>query len=86
MRDAEKNAVIQRAFPRTALIGYQTKAFILSFFRNVISESNQIDSLKNGQKYPKFCKKKKDFSRDMSGLIYRAENEKVEHIFFLSPL
>ena len=30
-------SVIQRAFPRTSLIGYQTIAFILSFFRNIIT-------------------------------------------------
>ena len=40
-------AVVQRTFPKIALTGYQTIAFILSFFRNVVSESNQIDSLKN---------------------------------------
>ena len=45
-------AVIQRAFPRIAFIEYQTIAFILSFFRNVVSESNQIDSLKNVQDDP----------------------------------
>ena len=41
--------VIHRAFPRIALIGYKTMAFIFSFFRNIISKSNQIDSLKNVQ-------------------------------------
>ena len=45
--------VIQRAFPRIALIGYQTIiAFILPFFRNVVSESNQTDSSKNAQDDP----------------------------------
>ena len=39
-------AIIQRPFPRIALIGYQIIAFILLFFRNVVSESNQIYSLK----------------------------------------
>ena len=44
--------VVQRVFSRIALIGYQTIAFILSFFRNVVSEYNQIDSLKNAQDDP----------------------------------
>ena len=48
-----KETLVQHAFPRIALIGYQTTAFILSFFRNVVSESNQIDSLKNAQDDPK---------------------------------
>ena len=34
-------------------------AFILSFFRNVISKSSQIDSLKNAQDYPKKKVRKK---------------------------
>ena len=49
----QKDKVIQRAFQKIALIGYQKIAFILSFFRNVISKSNQKDSLKkapDGQK------------------------------------
>ena len=47
-------SVIQRAFPRITCIGYQTKAFVLLSFRNVISKSHQIDSLKNAQDDPKF--------------------------------
>ena len=47
--DSLSNPVIQRAFPRIVLIGYQTIVFILSLFRNVISKSNQINSLKNAQ-------------------------------------
>ena len=46
------NSVIQRTFPRIALIGSQTIAFILSFFRNVVIESNQIDFLKNARDDP----------------------------------
>ena len=49
----KKNPVAKRAFPRIALIGYQTIAFVLSFFRNVVSESKQKDSLKNAQDDPK---------------------------------
>ena len=37
--------LIQRTFPRIAFIG----SFVLWFFRNVVSEFNQIDSLKNAQ-------------------------------------
>ena len=44
--------LIHRAFPRIALIGSQTLAFILSFFRNVVNKSNQIDSLKNARDDP----------------------------------
>ena len=47
-----KYPVIQRAFPWISLIGYQTLAFILSFFRNISTESNQIGSLKNEQDDP----------------------------------
>ena len=47
-----KVPVIQRAFQRIALIGYQTIVFILSFFRNVVNESNQKDSLQNAQDEP----------------------------------
>ena len=43
------DSVVQHAFPRIVLIGYQTIVFILSFFRNIITKSNQIDSLKNAQ-------------------------------------
>ena len=50
-------AVAQRAFPRIALIGYQTIASILSFFRNVVSESNQIDFFKIAQNDPIICGK-----------------------------
>ena len=45
-------AVVQHVFSRIVLIGYQTIAFKLSFFRNVISKSNQIDYLKNAQDDP----------------------------------
>ena len=45
----------ERIFKNT-LIGYQIIAFILSFFRNVVRESNQIDSLKNAQDDPKVHK------------------------------
>ena len=45
-------AVVQHKFPKLALIGYQTMAFILSFFRNIVSKSNQIDSLKKAQDDP----------------------------------
>ena len=38
---------VQYAFPRFVLFGHQTTTLILSFFRNVVTESNQIDSLKN---------------------------------------
>ena len=38
--------VIQRTFSKITLIGYQTIALILPCFRNVISKSNQKDSLK----------------------------------------
>ena len=42
MFNEEKDTpVVQRTFPRIALIGYQTIAFILSFFRNVVNKSNQ---------------------------------------------
>ena len=51
-----KLGVIQRSFPRIVLIGYQKIGFILSFFRNVISKSNQIDSLKNAHKGPQIGK------------------------------
>ena len=54
-----KISVIQHAFPKIALIGYQTIAFILSFFRKVINKSNQIDSLKKAQDDPKICGKSK---------------------------
>ena len=41
-------------FPRIASRWISNNiAFILSFFRNVVSESNQIDSLKNAQDDPK---------------------------------
>ena len=53
LSDSVKDTVVQRAFPRIALIGYQTIVFILSFFRDGISKSNQIDSLKNAQDDPK---------------------------------
>ena len=47
------NPVVQSEFPiRIDLIGYQTIVFILSFFRNFVSKSNQIDSLKNAQDDP----------------------------------
>ena len=50
------SSIIQRAFPRIAPIRYQTIASILSFFRNVVTESNQIDSLKNRQNDPFFMR------------------------------
>ena len=51
---SQKFPVVQRALLRIVLIGYQTIAFILSFFRIVVSKSNQIDSLKNAQDDPTF--------------------------------
>ena len=61
LSDSVKDTVVQRAFPRIALIGYQTIVFILSFFRDGISKSNQIDSLKNAQDDPKEIKVNKMF-------------------------
>ena len=40
--DANYLSILHSAFPKIVLIGYQTIAFMLSFFRNVISKSNQI--------------------------------------------
>ena len=41
-------------FQESLSFGYQTIAFVLSFFRSVVSKSKQIDSLKNEQDDPKF--------------------------------